>query len=133
MTGVDIIGALLQADGALIAIVPANRIKAAQLPDGIPLPALLVRLVSSVEQQLLNRGTTVRSTDRISVTVRAANYRDQVQIIRRVRSICAGQTGAVGGGDDVSILSAGTGPDVIGPANSFEQTQDFRVSFNTPA
>jgi hypothetical protein len=28
------------------------------------------------------------------------------------------------------VNSAGTGPDVGGPANSFEQTQDFKVGFN---
>jgi hypothetical protein len=33
----------------------------------------------------------------------------------------------------VSILTAGTGPDVAGPNDSYEQTQDFRVSFDAPA
>jgi hypothetical protein len=133
MTGVDIIGALLRADDGLIAIVPIERIKAGQLPDNVALPALLVRLVSSIERLTLNRSGVVRATDRVSVTVRAGNYRDQVNIIRMVRSLCAGQVGDVGGGSGVSILTAGTGPDVLGPANSFEQAQDFRVTFNTPA
>lgn len=29
-------------------------------------------------------------------------------------------------------VAAGVGPDVGGPADSFEQTQDFRVSFDAP-
>lgn len=133
MTGVDIIGALLRADAGLAAVVPNERIKAGQLPDNVVLPALLVRLVSSVEQLTLVRGGVVRLSERISVTVRAANYRDQVSIVGMVRSICAGRIGDIGGGTRVAILNSGTGPDVLGPANSFEQSQDFKVSFNTPA
>jgi len=130
MTGVTIIGALLRADASLLAVVPADRIKAGRLPDGVALPALLVRTVSSIDRQTLKRGVTVRTTDRVSVTVRAASYRDQRAVIEMVRAACAGRVGDIGGGSRVSILTAGTGPDVNGPANSFEQAQDFRVSFD---
>lgn len=133
MTGVDIVGALLRASAALAALVPPERMKAGRLPDGVPLPALLLRTVSSVERQTLRRVGTVRTIDRVAVTVRAANYRDQGIVIKLVREICAGQTGDVGGGKNVSILTAGLGPDINGPANSFEQTQDLRVSFDAPA
>ena len=30
----------------------------------------------------------------------------------------------------MSVLTAGLGPDVIGPGSSFEQTQDFTVRFD---
>lgn len=128
MTGVDIIGALL-ADSVEINAMVAT-IKAGSLPDGTPLPALLVRLVSSVERQPLVRGDAVRTTDRVSVAVRAKSYREQVAIIKAVRNTCAGHTGDIAGATGVAVLSAGTGPDVGGPANSFEQTQDFKVGFN---
>lgn len=130
MTGVDIIGALLRSDAALLALAPAERIKAGSLPDDIALPAVLVRSVSSVELQPLKRQPVTRTVDRVSVAVRAANYRDQVEVIRLVKECCAGQTGAVGGGHNVSILTAGTGPDLQGPGNSYEQTIDFRVSYD---
>ena len=130
MTGVDIVGELLRSDEELLARVPADRIKAAVLPDNIALPALLVRLVSSVERQTLKRSATTRTKDRVAVVVRAGSYRDQGAIIGLVKRICAGKTGSIGGATSVSILTAGTGPDVIGPASSFEQTQDFRVSFD---
>ena len=130
MTGAHIVGELLRADQALTQVVPASRTKAGVLPDNFVLPALLVRLVSSVERQPLKRGATTRTIDRVSVTVRAPSYRDQVAIIRLVRKCCAGRVGNIGGGSSVSILTAGTGPDVIGPASSFEQTIDFRVSFD---
>ncbi len=133
MTGVDIVGELLRACEPLVDLVPVVRIKAGALPDNIPLPALLLRTVTSLEHQTLKRGAVVRTVDRVAVTVRAANYRDQVAIIALLKSCCTGKTGDLAGALSVSILSAGTGPDVAGPANSFEQTQDFRVSFAAPA
>lgn len=132
MTGADIIGQLLRDDGALVARVPAGRIKAKRLPSGIDLPALLVRVVSVVDAQPLDIDGHVRRTDRIAVTIRAANAVDQDEIIQQVRVICHGRTGAIAGAMNVSIRTAGTGPDVAGPGDSFEQTQDFRVSFDAP-
>jgi hypothetical protein len=132
-TGADIVGALLRADPAVTALVPEPSIKLGKLPDGVELPALLVRVISSNERQPLKRGEKTRTIDRVSVAVRAANYRDQTLAMRLVRKCCAGKTGAVAGGESVSILTAGTGPDLNGPGNSFEQTQDFRVSFDATA
>lgn len=133
MTGADIIGALLTTDPAILEIASADRIKEDRLPDGVGLTALLVRTVSSVDRQPLTRGPMVRQTDRVSVTVRAASVRDRKEAIRRVRACCAGRTGDIGGGLRVSILTAGLGPSLNGPGDSFEQTQDFKVSFDALA
>lgn len=130
MTGRDIIGALLRADSAILAIVPEERIKGGRLPEAIDLPALVVRTVSSKERPTLKRTATTRTIDRIAVTVRAASDRQKGAVIALVKACCAGRTGNIGGGSRVSILCAGTGPDTAGPANSFEQTQDFRVSYD---
>lgn len=129
MTGAAIIGALLAADQHVIDIA-ADRIKEDRLPDGVALPALLVRTVSSVDQQPLKRGQTVRMTDRVAVTIRAASVRDRREAIRRVRACCAGRVGDIAGCLRVAILTAGLGPSLTGPGDSFEQTQDFRVSFD---
>jgi hypothetical protein len=128
MSGVAIIGELLRTSETLVAKVPAPQIKAGALPEGAPLPSLLVRTVSVIERQKLKRTGMVRTIARISVTVRAENYRDQGAIIKLVIDACAGFVGDLAGAFRVSVLTAGTGPDVIGPGNSFEQTQDFRVS-----
>ncbi len=133
MTGVDIIGTLLHADEAMVAAIPPQQIKAGALPEKVVLPALLVRLVSNIERQMLKRGATVRTIDRISVTVRAVSYRDQVAAIGLVVKACAGRTGSIAGAANVSVLTTGRGPDARGPGNTFEQTQDFRVSFDAPA
>lgn len=133
MNGVDIVGALLRADPAMLAMIPVERQKAGALPDNIELSALLLRSVSLIDRQTLKRGTVVRSVERVAVTVRAANYRDQVAVMKRSRTVCGGFVGDIAGAWRVSILTAGTGPDLRGFGNSFEQTQDFRVSFDAPA
>lgn len=130
ITGVDIVGALLRDDPALSLIVPNERIKAGALPDDAALPALLLRCVSSVELQPLRRGGTTRTIDRVAVTVRAKSYRDQRAVIALVKARCAGRTGDIGGGRRVAILTSGTGPDLRGPADTFEQAQDLRVSYD---
>jgi hypothetical protein len=133
ITGADIIGALLRAASGVTASVAVEKIKGGRLPDDIALPAILVRNITSVERQPLRRGARVRTRDRVSVTVRAASYDDQVNIIGVVRRSCAGRTGSLGGGQGVSVLTAGTGPDGYGPADSFEQAQDFYVSHDKAA
>jgi len=128
--GVAIVGALLRNFDGFVNVVPVDNIKGGRLPENAPLPALLVRCVSSVERHKLQRSPKTRTVDRVSVLVRAANYRDQKRIIKLAKDCCAGKTGNIGGGTSVSILTAGTGPDVGGPGNTFEQTQDFRVSYD---
>ena len=129
MTGGDIVVALLTANAAVTGMVPADRIKLGALPDGIALPALLVRTVSSVDRQPLVTGAKTRTTDRIAVTAVTASYRDQRALIAVVKPACRGKFGAIAGATGVSVLTAGTGPDLQGPGNRFEQVQDFRVSF----
>lgn len=127
-TGAMIIGELLRADPNVTGRVRVEDIKAGRLPDDVTLPALLVRVVSTVERHPLRRGPLTRTTDRVAVTVRAESYRDQKEIMGLVRDCCAGLTGSIGGGLNVSILTAGAGPELDGPGNTFERTQDFRVS-----
>jgi hypothetical protein len=132
ITGSDIIGALLLAHEPLTSVVPVERIKAARLGE-VPLPALVVTEISSVDRQTLTIGRFVRTTDRVSVTVRTASHRDRKRAIRLVRQACAGRTGTIAGAHRVSVLTAGRGPEMDGPGDSFEQAQDFKVSFDQPA
>ncbi len=129
MSGVAIIGALLRASGPLVAAISPTRIKAGRLPEGIDLTAVLVRHVTMLDRIKLD-GTSQRLTARIAVTVRAASYRDQGAAIILVRAACNGFVGNIAGFSGISVLPAGLGPDIDGPGNSFEQTQDFKVSFD---
>ena len=133
MSGIRIIGALLRAHAPLVVIVPVDRIKAGALPENCPLPALLLRSTSLIERQTLTIGAKVHTTERISVTLRAASYRDQEATLSLVRRCCRGVTGTVDDIENVTVTTAGTGPDARGPANSFEKTTDFRVSYDADA
>ncbi|WP_404711487.1 hypothetical protein [Sphingomonas sp. MMS24-J13] len=133
MNGVDIIGAILTADAEIVAKVPVAQIKAGALPEDAPLPSLLVRSISEVERQKLRRIGSVMITERIEVTVRAASYRDARIIREMVRDACAGRVGPIAGVGTVSVSNSGGGPDLIGPNNSYERGQDFRVSYEIQA
>ena len=132
MSGVEVVGTLLRAYDPLIARVALASIKAGALPENIGLPAILLRTTSVVDRQPLKILNYVASVERVSVTVRAASYVKQRELIKMIRRCAHGWTGDLAGVLSVSVRSAGTGPDVTGPNNTYEQTQDFRVSFNEP-
>jgi len=129
MSGVTIVGALLQAHEPLTSAVAQGNIKAGRLTDTTALPTLLLRSVSRVERLMLKRVGTVRITERIAVTARAESYREPGLLLRLVRDACAHKTGTIAGFERCAVLTAGTGPDVLGPGDSFERTQDFSVTF----
>lgn len=140
MSGLEIIGGLLREDAALLAyfrtatglpgLLSEDQIKGGKLPDDTVLPALLVKEESKVERQPLKRQAKTRTVDRVSVTVRATTHRDQRRVMDLVRDCCAGRTGNIGGSPNVSIGTVGTGPELNGPGDTFERTQDFRVSYD---
>lgn len=132
-TGVTIVGDLLRNSADVTAIVPIDRIKAGRLPEGAVTPALLLRTISSVEHQKLKRGSVKRMVDRISVTVRADNYRQQTDAIALIQSAVGGFVGDASGAVRVAARTARTGPDLVGPGNTYEQSQDFRISYEIPA
>lgn len=129
--GSDIVGAELIGMPAITDLVPASQIKAGRLPDDCPLPALLVRIISTVERTKLRRVGAVRAVDRVSVTVRAASHRERKTLGAAVVACLSGRTGDIGGGSRVAIVNAGSGPELDGPGNSFERSHDFRVSYET--
>lgn len=132
ITGSDIIGALLQGSPELVALIPAGHMTAGRLPPGTPLPLLLVREISTTNRKPLKRGPFVRRTDRVSVSVRANSHRDRKLAMHLVGLACAGRTGTIAGAERVSVLTAGTGPELDGPGGSFDQSRDFQVSFDEP-
>lgn len=133
MSGTAIIAELLLARPELLELVPVERIKEGAIAPDIALPALLIKTESSVDQQFLKQGRIVRTVDRISVTVRAKSYRQQKAVLREVRAAGVGEHAAIGDATSVSSRTAGRGPDMPGPGQSFEQTQDFRVTYDAAA
>ncbi len=126
--GADIVGSLLRDFAEITAIVPVAQIRIGPPPEGAQLPQILLTTTSTVERKPLKRPAMVRTVERVSVRVRAANLRDQRLLRRLVVRCCAGLTGDIGGGSAVSITTDGAGPEGVGPGNAFERTQDLRVS-----
>ena len=134
MSGAEILGAQLRADVPLTTVVRAGAIKGGKLSDDEALPVLLVRSISIVDRQTLALEEKVRVTERVSVTVRASSYRERATIMKLLRS--AGRAGLVISAMDtatnISILTAGAGPELNGPNDSYERNQDFTVSYDEP-
>lgn len=135
MNGAEIMGAIFRADTPLTAEVREGAIKGGRLRDDEALPVLLVRSISIVDRQTLAWEDRVRVTERVSATLRAASYRERATIMPLVRS--AGRAGLVipvmGDATNISVLTAGGGPELNGPNDSYERNQDFTVSYDTPA
>lgn len=130
MSGVDIIGELLRDDPDKAADIATANIKTGVLPPDVSLPALLVAEISQVERQTLKRLGVVRTIDRVRVTGRFTSVRERKAIMDWVKARCAGRTGTIASFSNVSILTAGRGPDLNGPGSSFEKSQDFKVSYD---
>ncbi|WP_288935066.1 hypothetical protein [uncultured Sphingomonas sp.] len=135
MTGAEILGEVLRTNAALTEVVEPEAIKGGRLDDNQPLPVVLVRSISIIDRQTLAAETMVRTSERVSCTVRAASYADRVAVMKLLRS--AGRAGltipAMDDARNISILTAGAGPELNGPGDSFERNQDFTVTYDAPA
>lgn len=131
MNGVAVIRQLLVAHSGLTALVPASRIAAGYLPQGTTLPAISVTAISSVDRNLPNPGTVRHVSDRVQVTVLAANYPSQKAIMAQVKKAGANKYPTVTGLSAVTVHTSGQGPDFMDDAASiYMGTQDFRVTFS---
>lgn len=134
MSGVVIAGTLLRAFGPLTAVVPAARIKAWLLPQDTSVPAILATRISRVEMQFLAGQQVQLVTERVQVTVRAANGEQREQVLKLARDACRDKVGTIAGFAKVAVLFAGEGPDFMDDsATVFMGSFDLRVSFNEPA
>lgn len=133
MSGVKIVRALLVADSALIALVPATRVIAGVLPQATAIPSIAVTEVSRVDHQQLKGSAYGHSTSRVQVSVLAGNYPQQKQILGAVRHACRDKTGTVASIAGVSVLLDSTGPDFNdSDTGFFMQSQDFKVGYTEP-
>lgn len=132
ITGADIVGELIREQEPILAIVPLEKIKGGRL-DMVDVPAILVRTISSIDQPGLELESTVRVVDRVSATVRACDYDQQLTLIGLLGAIATDFIPAMGAATNISIRPAGRSPDMEGPGETFEQAHDFRVTFTRPA
>lgn len=129
--GVAAVRSVLVADAPLIALVPAARIQAGVLPQTIALPALSITSISKVDRNIPNPGTYRFVTERVQVTVLAANYPSQKQIMAAVRKAAADKFPTVSGIIRVTIHTDSAGPDFMNEdASIYQGSQDFRVTYS---
>lgn len=131
-SGIDAVRTALIADATLIALVPAVRIGAGDLPQGVALPALSLTSISKVDRNIPNPGTYRYVTERIQVMIHAANYPSQKAVTSAVRGAAADKINlSVSGLLNVTIHTDGAGPDIMNEeASIYLGTQDFRVTYS---
>jgi hypothetical protein len=142
MSSVTVIVNRLKAHAPLVALVPAARIMAGELPLNTALPAIAVTLVSSLPRLTVPvPGTKVMNTDRVQVTVAAAGvqtttagtgYKGMKDILVLVLAACGNVSGTVGGVKVDSIRPDIEGPDFFNDAPAMALgSRDFLVRWTT--
>lgn len=130
MNGTAAVRSLLVADATLLALVPADRIMAGNLPVNTTLPAISVFDVSSVDEQFTDEPGKRFTTDRIQITVLAATYPSLVEVLAAAKSACDAKFPTVSGLSNVVVRTDGQGPYFTDEASSIHmRTQDYRVSY----
>lgn len=131
MSGASIVGTLLRANAALIAVVPAAKIFNGVIPITTTLPAISIAEVDAVETRTVRMSADdVLTTSRIQVTVQAKSYATQKQVIELVRKALPHTRGTVGSYWVDSILPDSAGPDMQDTDTTiYMQSRDFRVTF----
>lgn len=132
MSAVKVIRALLVADSAVVALLPAVRIIAGSLPQGTALPAVSINEVSTMEIGRIDaQAETTLTEGRVQVTVIAASYPAQKALLDAVRKACNYERGSIAGVPVVSVRRSGNGPDFNDPESGFYmQSVDFRVTYH---
>ena len=132
MDGTVAVRTVLVADASLLAEVPAARIiEDEALPQGIALPAILIRDTSGADLPTLTPGETRFVTDRVTVEVHAKTKPDVRRVMKLVRAAAADKLyPIVPGISGVTIHTDGRGPSGISAATFVRmEVQDFMVRY----
>lgn len=134
MNGVAAVRSLLVNASGVTALVPAARIVAGTLPLDTVLPAISIADVSGVDLQFTDDSAQRFTTDRVQVTVAAANYPSLVAVLAEAKSACDAKRPTISGLSNVSVRTDGQGPYFTDEAASLHmKSQDFRVSYTQDA
>lgn len=130
MNGTAAVRTLLTADATLLALVPATRIMAGNLPQGTALPAISITDVSGVDVQFHDEPGKRFTTDRVQITILAATYPSLVAVLAAAKAACDAKFPTVSGLLNVVVRTDGQGPYFTDEASSIHmRTQDFKVSY----
>lgn len=131
MSAVKVIRALLIEHASVLALVPAERIVADDIPQGMLLPAISLTEISRVEMPTVSLAQrAVQVTARVQVTVHAASYPDQKAALQAAKLGPGAHTGTVAGIVVRSVMRDVVGPDMKhDDAGIYRQSRDFKVVY----
>lgn len=143
MSGVAVIRYLLANNQAVLAVVPAPKIMAGDMPLNAVLPVITVMQISSVPRNTVKMNEArVQHTDRVQVSVllkgsdgdpAGAGYPGVRSLLKLVLAACPHTHGTVNGIDVDSILPDVEGPDLSDDATALVSgSRDFIVRWNSP-
>lgn len=138
MSGVAVIRYLLANNAPIVAIIPAARIMAGDLPLNMPLPAISVTQVSSVPRNTLQTNESPKvHTDRVQVTwffngteatPAGTGYPGLRAMGRLLLAACPSQRGTINGVAVQAIIPDVEGPDFAAPDEALlSSSRDFLV------
>lgn len=131
MSGVIVIRAMLTANSALTAQVPASRIMAGVIPLNTALPAISIAQISGVQRATVGMNEAVKLyTDRVQVTCMAKTYPLQKQLLAMVQAACHNTHATVNSVDCDSVIQDTIGPDIFDADQAiYFQSVDFKVTY----
>jgi hypothetical protein len=133
MNAVVIMRALLLAHDPVVAMV-ADGVFAGDVPQDAKLPAIGIREISRVEQDVVSRDVpSVLVRARVQVTVYTTSYPQQKALLNAAKLSAGTHTGTIAGVEVCSVLRDAVGPDMgDATAGIFEQSRDFMVTYVEP-
>lgn len=113
MSGVVAVRSVLIADGTLTALVPATRIIGDDvLPQGVTLPAILLKEISGVDRNIPAVGSLIHTRERVQIEIHAATNASRKAVKEAARSaIHKNPLPTVSGLTNVTLHTEGKGPD----------------------
>lgn len=139
MSAVAVVRYLLANYSPLIAVVPATRIMAGDLPLKIAVPAIGITQVSAVRRNTVRMSeamTLVTERVQVSVLVHSSeqggtDYVGLENALRLVRKACPNTRGTVNGVSVDSLLPELEGPDLLGDVDGIlQRSMDFLVRWH---
>lgn len=120
-----VVKALLEAYPGVTAIV-STRIQPAPLPETLPLPAIALRHITTVDLPTIDAQSYGLARTRMEVTAVTKTYPVQKQLLEQVKLALQYQRGTIAGYEVVSIVRENVGPDLRDDDKMiFSQSVDF--------
>jgi hypothetical protein len=131
MSDVKAIKHLLHSDAALVAVVPAAKIKSGLITQGTTLPAISVSHVSTIRRHAVASTSSEFCTSRVQITVMAKSYPEQKSILALIRAALPRTRGSVNGVIVDSLLKDIDGPDFReDDAEIYMQSLDYIITYS---